>query len=167
MKRSHSILLSVTVVAASVTRLYLLRGAAAATSAVLVAERLYDASVITQLSFDPNAIVLLAPGPDELPGQAELDDDFDGVIDNRAEMGAVGSDDVCLAPWNPGYQAAADRGDAVEISRGAFVDDGPVSVGKAAANGVSLSPGQSDHRRLLITGTTRGRTWSRMIMDHR
>lgn len=51
------------------------------------------------LRFDSDAIVYLAPGVDGQPGQAGKDDDFDGVADNAGEMGAVGSDDQCLAPW--------------------------------------------------------------------
>lgn len=73
------------------------------------------------LRFDSDAIVYLAPGVDGQPGQAGKDDDFDGVADNAGEMGAVGSDDQCLAPWSDDYTTVSNIEKAVPISNGAFV----------------------------------------------
>ena len=73
------------------------------------------------LHFDPNAIVYLVPGIDGQPGQADKDDNFDGVVDNVGEMGAVGSDDQCLAPWSDNYTNVSTIEKAVPISNGVFV----------------------------------------------
>jgi hypothetical protein len=71
--------------------------------------------------FDPDAAIVLSVGPDRAPGRAEFDDNVDGVVDERREMGAVGSDDTCLAPSDEGYPAAIDDPDSIVISRGGFV----------------------------------------------
>ena len=78
-----------------------------------------------RLRFDPMAEVIIAVGDDGAPGQVDLDDDFDGLVDNASEMGAVGSDDICLAPWQPGYnQSQSGPAESfVVISRGEFVVD--------------------------------------------
>ena len=43
--------------------------------------------------------VVLTSGVDAQPGQAGIDDDFDGVIDNDSELGAFGSDDFCVTEY--------------------------------------------------------------------
>ena len=73
------------------------------------------------LRFDPDAIIYLAPGVDGQPGQADKDDDLNGVADNVGEMGAVGSDDKCLAPWSDNYANVSTIEKAVPINNGAFV----------------------------------------------
>lgn len=75
---------------------------------------------VDRLVFDDSAAVLLTLGPDGKPGQADGDDNRDGVVDDAAEIGAVGSDDQCLAPWDREYAAARQQGGSVVISRGTF-----------------------------------------------
>ena len=45
--------------------------------------------------FDPDALIIIGPGADRLPGRAGIDDGGNGVTDERTELGATGSDDVC------------------------------------------------------------------------
>lgn len=45
--------------------------------------------------FDPDALVIIDAGADGLPGQAHVDDGGNGVVDERSELGATGSDDQC------------------------------------------------------------------------
>ncbi|QEF99440.1 hypothetical protein Mal15_35050 [Stieleria maiorica] len=71
--------------------------------------------------FSATAAVLLTAGRDGLPGKADVDDNLDGIVDDRRETGAVGSDDECLGPADPGYQAALDQPGVITISKGAFV----------------------------------------------
>jgi hypothetical protein len=71
--------------------------------------------------FGDDVPVVLGNGPDGEPGQAEFDDNLDGVIDDRGEIGAVGSDDVCLAPADRGYAAALRDPQSFIISSGAFL----------------------------------------------
>ena len=44
---------------------------------------------------DPDALIIIGPGADGLPGRAGIDDGGNGVTDERTELGATGSDDVC------------------------------------------------------------------------
>ncbi len=140
--------------------------------------------VILRQRFDVSAAVLLGPGADGAPGQAGMDDDFDGVVDNAGELGAVGSDDRCLAPWNVDYQAVAQQTGAITISRGAFVN-APENPSDIQHSPASLVPGQRQGVRFLIIGQTNssvdqaasdvktggsnetGRYWSRLIVDQR
>ncbi len=61
---------------------------------------------VERQQFDDSAAVLSACGVDGQPGQAGQDDNLDGIADNAAELGAVRSDDQCVAPWESGYKAA-------------------------------------------------------------
>lgn len=72
------------------------------------------------LNLDAN--VVLGVGDDGQPGQAGVNDNADASLDDPGELGAVGSDDVCLAPSDPGYQAVADAPQSIVISKGAFVE---------------------------------------------
>ncbi|MEM6469148.1 MAG: hypothetical protein AAF802_06230 [Planctomycetota bacterium] len=96
-------------------------------SAVLEAAQ-QDTSRFKQYRFDPLADVLLDGGPDGKPGVLGLDDNADGIIDDLSELGAVGSDDVCLAPFHPPYAEALARTESGEtlsvatINYGAFVE---------------------------------------------
>lgn len=54
------------------------------------------ASFIRSLVFDPDALVVIAAGPDAKPGIAGHDDQMNGVIDELDELGAVHSDDSLL-----------------------------------------------------------------------
>ena len=58
---------------------------------------------LTPLVRDPRAQIILGYGADKQPGRAGLDDNFDRKLDNDLELGAIGSDDVCLAPWQSDY----------------------------------------------------------------
>ncbi|WP_160149476.1 hypothetical protein [Roseiconus lacunae] len=71
--------------------------------------------------FDAKAAILLTSGHDGLPGRGGEDDNLNGIIDDRSEMGAVPSDDRCLSPADPGYSGAADRDETMVISRGTYV----------------------------------------------
>ena len=78
----------------------------------------------TAFRFDGTAAVIIDAGPDGQPGRKNADDNANGVVDDPREIGAVGSDDRCLAPSDEGY-AEALQGDAtVVISRGAMVPAG-------------------------------------------
>ena len=101
--------------------------------------------------FDPRAAVRLTPGEDEQPGHAGIDDDVDGVVDNRSELGAMYSDDRCLAPSDAGYDEALSDARCVTITRGAYVpvDKNPESSGKRF--------------RYVLKGTDRGQPWERMV----
>jgi len=56
-------------------------------------------------SFDPNAEVLLFAGDDRRPGRAGIDDDFNGIVDDVSELGAIYGDDACLTPVDGNYNA--------------------------------------------------------------
>ncbi|KAA1257760.1 hypothetical protein LF1_02500 [Rubripirellula obstinata] len=77
--------------------------------------------------FDPDALVVLTAGPDGKPGRAGIDDGGNGVTDERTELGATGSDDVCRVVF--GEQADRltdqDQADVLIVQRGAFrpIDD--------------------------------------------
>ncbi|MGB7328527.1 MAG: hypothetical protein WBD31_26860 [Rubripirellula sp.] len=121
-----------------------------------------DIRQIEKQTFDPNALVLITPGPDRLPGQAGKDDDLNGVVDNVGEMGAVGSDDLCLAPWNDGYDDAAEQPDSITIGRGAYVPAGSVTPAEVREweNG-----DRPDGVRYLIMTRTGNKPRSRLLMD--
>ncbi|MDV6033549.1 MAG: hypothetical protein F9B45_26355 [Phycisphaera sp. RhM] len=72
--------------------------------------------------FADDVAVLLTIGQDGQPGQAEVDDNLNGVVDDRRETGAVGSDDECLGPADSGYQVALDTPGTLAISKGGFVE---------------------------------------------
>lgn len=46
--------------------------------------------------FDLQALVMMRPGADGKPGIADIDDNGNGIVDDEAELGATGSDDVCV-----------------------------------------------------------------------
>ena len=105
----------------------------------------------SRLVFDPAAEVLLAPGGDLRPGQAEVDDDADGVVDNSSELGAMYSDDLCLTPTDEGYSLARTNEDYKVISRNAYIFDDD----------------RSDDRpsRLVLSGRSNGQDWQRMVVE--
>lgn len=77
---------------------------------------------VRSFAFAPSAEVVLGVGPDGQPGQANVNDNADSAMDDAGELGAVGSDDVCLAPSDSGYQVVAEDDRSIVISRGAFVE---------------------------------------------
>lgn len=80
-------------------------------------------------AFDPSAPVLLHPGTDSRWGNALLDDNSNNTVDEAAEAGWFGTDDVSVDPSQPGFwwllsQANAPFDAPIEIERGAYVDLG-------------------------------------------
>ena len=72
-------------------------------------------------SWDPSALVYVTVGLDMKPGAAAVDDDGNGVVDDRGELGATGTDDQVLTPGDVGYQdAEAGKVMAAVLSRGAM-----------------------------------------------
>ncbi len=68
-------------------------------------------------------------------GAVGVDDDGNGVVDDRLELGATGSDDRVLTPDDPGYDDAASGAVmAAMLSRGA--------MRKLTGNAVVQGPGQ-------------------------
>ena len=69
--------------------------------------------------FDPLAVFAVRPGPDQKPGVADTDDNMDGVTDDRMELGATRSDDLCLVL---GFDQQQDMdGDMMVLQQGALV----------------------------------------------
>ena len=114
--------------------------------------RLSEAGIarVDRLRFDDSAAVILTYGADNKPGQAAMDDNRDKIIDNAAEIGAVGSDDQCLAPWDPAYPKASQQDGTVAISRGTFI---------AVDND---SSGVDD--RFLLQGRSGNSDWTWMVV---
>ena len=71
--------------------------------------------------FDPDAAVVLTAGEDGAFGRRNIDDDFNGVVDDASELGAMRSDDRCLAPTDPGYPSDWHASETRVIQRGAYV----------------------------------------------
>jgi len=101
--------------------------------------------------FDPSAAVLISPGDDGEPGKAGYDDDADGIVDNRSELGAMYSDDVCLAPGDDGYEQALTDTRVEVVSRGAFV---PLDLATADVS-VDVDPTW----RIKLFGVLDGQSW--------
>ena len=78
----------------------------------------------TAFRFDAAAEVIIDAGQDGQPGRKNADDNANGVVDDPREIGAVGSDDRCLAPSDEGYAEALQDEATVVISRGAMVPAG-------------------------------------------
>ncbi|MGV3484443.1 MAG: hypothetical protein ACO1RT_08495 [Planctomycetaceae bacterium] len=71
--------------------------------------------------WDQDAPVYVTAGQDRQPGAAGIDDDGNGVTDDRQELGATGTDDEVLTPKDSQYEQAH-SGDlpALVLSRGAM-----------------------------------------------
>lgn len=70
--------------------------------------------------FDPTAVVVIRPGADGMPGSAGTDDNRNGIIDDRLELGATHSDDVCQVVSAEAFQSIpADQ--VMLLQQGAFV----------------------------------------------
>ncbi len=82
---------------------------------------------VVDQSFDPTAVVVIRPGADHQPGRAGTDDNRNGIVDDRLELGATHSDDVCQVVSAETFQSIpADQ--VMLMQRGAFVtlpDDNP------------------------------------------
>ena len=114
--------------------------------------------------FDPQAAILLTAGADGAPGRLGIDDDFDGVIDNPSELGAVGSDDHVVTPIDPDFEQQLDRSYSRIVGRGTFIPGKPEPL--VPGKPEPLVPGKPElgdaiakPLRLLIHGNTRGRDW--------
>ncbi|MCC9642335.1 hypothetical protein LOC71_08615 [Rhodopirellula sp. JC740] len=70
--------------------------------------------------FDPEAEVWIVPGKDGQPGWAGWDDDQNGTVDDRSELGAAWSDDHCVTPLSPDFPAIPRERSRI-INRGTFV----------------------------------------------
>ena len=115
--------------------------------------KMADASVrkVERLRYDESAAVLLTCGDDGKPGQADLDDNLDRIVDNTLEMGATQSDDRCLAPWDDLYDQALMQNGTIPISRGTFVRGEKES-------------GQAVDVRFLLHGQTGKHDWTWIVV---
>lgn len=102
--------------------------------------------------FDPDAVVAILPGPDGRPGRAGTDDNMDGELDDRLEMGATHSDDRCVV-LEPEKLAMIPESQRVILQHGAFVD-----VGEG-----EISASDQTHRRFLFGRRTNGDWWSMLV----
>ncbi|MGB7325770.1 MAG: hypothetical protein WBD31_12925 [Rubripirellula sp.] len=84
------------------------------------AEIQFDAPVATK-TYDSGAVVGVDAGLDGLPGIALVDDGFNGIVDDRVELGATGSDDRLIVLSETAYQADPD-GPPLVLQRGAWLD---------------------------------------------
>lgn len=100
--------------------------------------------------FDPNALVMIRAGVDGQPGVAGVDDNGDALVDNRSELGATRSDDVCVVV------AADDRPQPDEpvlvLQRGAFVpaDDSEADDQGVRQRGVVIGQSGDDRWSFLV-----------------
>ena len=100
----------------------------------------HDHQIITSID-DPAALVILTPGPDGMPGQAGIDDGGNGTTDERGELGATGSDDICKVVYGPKADSlsADQQGDSkpnfIIVQRGAFR---PLRDGESIPNGTPV-----------------------------
>ena len=99
--------------------------------------------------FDPDAAVVVVAGEDGAAGIVGVDDDGNGLIDDRGDLGATRSDDQCLVV-SPGQLDELDQSSRLfaVLQKGAYV---PVSrkhidqsTQPARAIVVVPSPGSSD-----------------------
>ncbi len=111
--------------------------------AQIPATQLHDASLEW---FDPEAEIVLTAGADGAPGRRGIDDDFDGVIDNPSELGAIGSDDHCATPTDPDFDQHINRPFSRVVDHGAYAPH-PAELEAPAAV------------RVLVHGETRRRQW--------
>jgi hypothetical protein len=73
--------------------------------------------------FDAGAIVVIEAGADQQPGIAGVDDNVNGTPDDRLELGATGSDDVCRVV--PAGHSIGPADTSLPLQRGAFVPASP------------------------------------------
>ena len=97
-------------------------------------------------AFDPDAVLVVQPGPDGMPGSAGGDDNMNGVIDDRAELGATNSDDQCVT-LSADQLAMLPTDDVLVLQHGVFVD-------------VDQPRPRSNSRAFLFGLDNRDRPWS-------
>lgn len=118
-----------------------------------ISPRLAEAGVteITVERFDTQALVVIRPGHDAKPGTAGVDDNANGIVDEDGELGATGSDDVCVVlPNEQSLQSLT--GPTLALQRGAFV---PVTGDERTET--------SHQRRAIVRGQTEGDRWSFLV----
>ncbi len=97
--------------------------------------------------FDPQAGVVIVAGADGQPGVQGVDDNGDGIVDNRLELGATGSDDECKVI--PSGAAIPPGEPSLVLQRGAYV-----AIAEAENR-------QADDRtRTIVFGKTGQENWS-------
>ncbi len=106
---------------------------------------------VRRLRFDESAAVIVTYGGDGQPGAAGVDDNRDQIIDNALEIGAIKSDDQCLAPWQEAYQAGLQQDGTIAISRGTFVLDQDDAV-------------EAIDQRFLLHGRNGNEAWTWMFV---
>lgn len=72
--------------------------------------------------FDPEAAVVMLVGDDLQPGVAGIDDDGNGVTDDRSELGASRSDDVCAVLTPSQLVSVDEQNPTLVLQYGAFVN---------------------------------------------
>jgi hypothetical protein len=70
--------------------------------------------------FDSAAAVVMLAGEDQAPGVASVDDDGSGIVDDRSELGASRSDDLCVVLSAEELLALAPDLPRLILQRGAF-----------------------------------------------
>jgi hypothetical protein len=127
--------------------------------------------------FDPEARVRLLPGPDQLPGRANVDDNANGIVDDTSELGATHSDDVCVIEAS--VDPPSDVQPSIVLQRGAYI---PVTLDElfqaeihpSRANGRHSSASdpqmlprenhqQVESSRAIVFGHTGDDAWSFLI----
>lgn len=100
--------------------------------------------------FDPQALVVIRPGADGKPGTAGIDDNGDGIVDNRIELGATRSDDQCVVVA-AGDTVSTDPTRLV-LQRGAF-----------APETSAAESDQPPRRRAIVIGHSDKEPWSFLV----
>lgn len=104
-------------------------------------------TMIEYQRFDPQALLVATPGPDQQPGRAGADDNFNGIVDDRAELGATYSDDVCRV-------LTADQ-----------ADDLPADTVMVLQQGAFVPADEKSWSRAIVSGQTDGEAWSMVVSD--
>ncbi|MBL6723864.1 MAG: hypothetical protein ISQ09_02110 [Rubripirellula sp.] len=102
--------------------------------------------------FDPRAVVAILPGKDLQPGVAGVDDNGNGVTDDRGELGATHSDDRCEAMSAEVAQSMGVR--PLVLQRGAFM---------SVAASDQILPGAQ--QRIQVVCDSNEQTFSFLIAD--
>ncbi len=100
--------------------------------------------------FDHDAVVILLPGPDGQPGVANTDDNGNAIVDDRTELGATLSDDICVVR----SLETLDRQTSLTgliLQRGAFL----------GADSAQITP--SDRVRAVVKGRSGDDRWSFLV----
>ena len=100
--------------------------------------------------FDPNAVIAVGPGLDQMPGIAGTDDNMNGEVDDHLELGATRSDDVCSV-LTAEQLSRIPPGEVMLLQAGAFVASSKDSNSK-------------DPERAFLFGISSGeQSWSVLV----